>query len=526
MTVSSSRWPAGALAVALVFTGFFAGCDDSDGDSPDGGFTPDAATGGTGGAPGTGGVPGQGGSDGGMTDAATDAAREGGVDVPPMVMADPDVDMVFVRFDNAGVMDTQFGAGGVARVNLSTRVGSATVFDTPSSIATDAQNRLVVFGAIKGKDRSDSDRVVFRLTPSGAVDTTFVSAPQFPTTPANNIPNVFVLNMGNVADNARRGIVQSDGKIVSSGYSPLPTGVGTQTSNAIVLLRLNEDGTADNGFGAAGVSVSTPFRSNVPNTPWGYAEAYSIGLQDNNYITTGYGRVAATGLVDVITARFNVGGTLDTTFGSAGTSVIDVAGFDDRGRDLAVLPDGRIFVAGSTATVAMNAVDAMAALLKTDGSLDTTFNTSGYKAWDLGRANDSFQGTAVRADGKVAVVAGASTGNDQDDDSVVGVIPLDGTGAPVVKNDPLSDSGHDRFAAVALGTGGKFYAAGFVVETGKDTALVVVRYNADGTRDTSFGAGGVAKKNVAVGKGDLEAVTALVVQADGSVVLAGRAEGN
>ncbi|MDX2022650.1 MAG: hypothetical protein SF187_20610 [Deltaproteobacteria bacterium] len=527
MTVSSSRWPAGALAVALVFTGFFAACDDSDSDSPDGGFNPDAAaTGGSGGSPGTGGGPAQGGSDGGV-DSRTDGATDAGGDTAPIVMAEPDVDMVFVRFNTNGTIDNDFGTAGVATLNLSGRAGS--VYDTPASIARDAQNRLVVFGGVKGKDRSDADRVVFRLTDRGALDTTFVASPQFPSAPANGINNVYVLNMGNVADNARRGIVQSDGKIISSGYSPLPTGVGTQTANAIVLLRLNADGTPDNGFGVGGVSVSNPFRSNVANTLWGYAEAYSVGLQDSNYVTTGYGRAAATGTVDVISARFNASGALDTTFGNQGASVVDLSAtsFDDRGRDLAMLPDGRIVVAGSTATAAGTAaIDGLVAVLTKDGGLDTTFNTTGYKAWDLGRANDAFFGVATSTDGKVAVVAGASTGNNQDDDAVIGVIPLDGTGTAAVKLDPVSDSGHDRFAAVAFGTEGKFYAAGFVAESDKDTALVVVRYNADGTRDNTFGAAGVAKKNVSVGNGILEAATALVVQADGKVVLAGRAEGN
>lgn len=509
MAFSSYKPQAFRLATFVIFTVITVGCDDSDSSSPDAAVTPDAAI-----------VVGAG-------DAGADTSKDavttdgGSADAPPMAVVYPDVDMVFVRFDNLGTLDSQFGTGGVARVNLSARVGDSNVYDTPSSIARDADGRLVVFGSMKGKDRLDADRVVFRLTTEGVLDTTFAS------TSTPNVPaNVYALNMGNVADNARKGIVQSDGKIVFAGYSPLPTSVGTQTANAIVLLRLNADGTADNTFGASGVSVVNPFRSSVPNTPWGYAEAYSVGLQDNNYVTAGYGRAAATGTVDVITARINGKGAWDETFGLAGSSVINVAGFDDRGRDVVVLQSGRIIVAGSTATAAMNAVDSMVAVLSKDGALDTTFNSTGYKSWDLGRSNDTFWGVDASADGKVAVVAGSSAGNELDDDAMVGVIPLDGTGVPVVKIDPLSETGHDRFSTVAMGADGKFYAAGFVEVSPKDTALVVVRYKADGTRDATFGTAGVATKNVAVAKGSLEAVTALVVLPDGKIVLAGRAEGN
>jgi hypothetical protein len=51
----------------------------------------------------------------------------------------------------------------------------------------------------------------------------------------------------------------------------------------------------------------------------------------------------------------------------------------------------------------------------------------------------------------------------------------------------------------------------------------VARFNTDGTRDTTFGTGGVVLVNVAVGKLD-EVARAVVIQSDGKVVLAGAAE--
>ncbi len=111
--------------------------------------------------------------------------------------------------------------------------------DAPWGIAKDGQDRLHIFAARKNVDgRTDADRVVVRLSASGAVDTTFGTA------------GFHTLNIGNVSDSVRNGFVQPDGKIVTSGYYSQPTGVGTQTANRIVLARLH-GGDATGAGGAA-----------------------------------------------------------------------------------------------------------------------------------------------------------------------------------------------------------------------------------------------------------------------------------
>ena len=59
----------------------------------------------------------------------------------------------------------------------------------------------------------------------------------------------------------RNGIVEPDGKIVTSGYYSQPTGVGTQTANRIVLARLHGgDATSAGGAGGAGGAVAAEAR--------------------------------------------------------------------------------------------------------------------------------------------------------------------------------------------------------------------------------------------------------------------------
>ncbi|HYH98487.1 hypothetical protein [Hyalangium sp.] len=443
------------------------------------------------------------GNDGGQD--IPDGGTDGGVQPPP------DTAFAAVRFNTNGTLDTSFGSGGVTLVDVGP--GTASARETLWSAARDSTDRIVLFGHSKGTDRLDVDRVVVRLSASGAVDTAFGT-------------NGFsTLNLSNLGDNARNGIVQPDGKIVSSGYTSQPTGVGTQASNRVVLTRLNDDGKADTTFGSKGVVNSMPLQPADPlNTEWGMAEAYAVGhqTQSGKYVTTGYGRTAPSGQVDLVSFRYTSAGQLDTSWGTNGTFLLDVVGDNDRGRNLVVLPDDRVFMVGSGTPGAQN-VDAMVLMLTVDGARDTTFSTDGYKLFSFGRPEEAFFGAAVSPAGDRVAAAGYLTGGGQDDDALLLLLPVGGgSGTDFVQPVPISESANDRFWAVAFDSAGKAYAAGYLTEGG-DNRMIVARFNADGTRDTTFGTGGVATHNV-VQAGLEEMARAVIIQSDGKVVIAGTVE--
>lgn len=470
---------AAVLAMALALAG---GCGGDEEDppitpQPDGGSTvPDGGTT----------------TDGGMTPSA-------------------DTEFAAVRFNPDGTHDTTFGTNGVARVNVTN--GTATARETLWGLEKDSTNRLVLFGIAKGEgDRTDTDRVVVRLTANGALDDTFATK------------GVHTLNLANLGDQARSGIVQPDGKIVASGYVSHPTGVGTQAANRIILLRLDQNGAADNTFGVRGVVNSAPFTSTNPTTTeWGMVEAYAVGRQSTGkYVTTGYGRTAATGTVDLVSFRYTETGELDSTWGTNGNFLLNLVGDNDRGRNMVVLPDDRVFMVGSGVPSAQN-IDAMTVMLTRDGQLDTSYYQDGYKLHAFGRADEAFFGAAVSPAGDRVAAAGYIAGGTDDDDALLYLKPIgSGTGNEFVQAVPTSESSHDRFWAVTFDTAGKVYAAGFVNENG-DSRMIVARFNADGSRDTSFGTNGVASHNV-VAAGTVEAARGIVVQSDGKVVIAGVAE--
>ncbi|MFT3711681.1 MAG: hypothetical protein QM817_28930 [Archangium sp.] len=429
-----------------------------------------------------------------------------------------DLDIAVVKLRHDGTLDTSFGTGGKAILDFGAASGSAR--DSVYSFDVDAMGRVVLFGSTKGTGRTDVDRYVARLSANGQLDTSF------------GVDGLHRLDLGGTNENARHGFVQADGKIIAAGYTALPTGVpiedgGVQTANTIVLLRLESNGAPDTTFGTDGLVKLNPFPSAMPATlPWGLCEAYAAVQQSGGrYVTVGYGRRAATGTVDLTSVRLDNMGVQDTTWAGTGAIVFDLIGGDERGRHAVALADDRVVFVGSGTPLTGN-IDALVSIVRADGTPDTSFGTAGTKLYAFGRNDEAFFGSAVGPGGMTLAVAGYRVGaanNDQEnDDAVLALIPLS-TGAPaeIAQPVPLSTTTHDRFLGVAW-DGAQVVAAGFVRE-GTDTKFAVARFNADGTRDTTFGTGGLVTINTSMG-GTEEVARWVKVLADGSILLAGPVE--
>jgi uncharacterized delta-60 repeat protein len=407
-------------------------------------------------------------------------------------------------------VDPSFGEDGVQQLDLSLNVGN--IGDAVWSIDRDAQNRLLVFGATRGTGtRVDSDRVVIRLSANGMVDTTFATE------------GIATLDIAHLNENARNGQVLPDGKILAAGYTAWPTGVGTQTANQPVLLRLNSDGTPDATFGVDGVVTENPFVSAAPlTTPWGFVEAYAARPQSTGaYVTTGYGRPGGTGTLDMISLRFTLEGVLDPTWGTAGVVQFDIASDNERGRNLVVLPDDRVVVVGLTTPVSPS-TDALVVLLTANGAVDLSFNGTGWRSYDFGGSDEQFFGAARAPSGNwVAAVGYTSNGGEGDEDATLLILPLAG-GAEVAQVVPLAVGADDRFWSVVFDAQERVYAAGFATVDG-DSRMVVARFTTAGALDASFGNGGIVTLNVQEA-GTAETARGIVLQADGKIVIAGTVE--
>ena len=106
-------------------------------------------------------------------------------------------------------------------------------------------------------------------------------------------------------------------------------------------------------------------------------------------------------------------GEIDTSFNSPdGYALWDGGNGYDRGRDIALQPDGKIVVTGYQ----NNGTDADLFVIRynDDGTLDTGFGTNGAFIYDGGNGDDGGSAIAVQSDGKIIVAGYRSNGTDPD----------------------------------------------------------------------------------------------------------------
>jgi uncharacterized delta-60 repeat protein len=170
--------------------------------------------------------------------------------------------------------------------------------------------------------------------------------------------------------------------------------------------------------------------------------------------------------------------------------------------------------------------------LNTDGSLDTTFGSSGGQivAFDLGGTDqDVATELALQSDGKIVVVGWVERGRAGDSD--MAVVRLDTNGSPdhtfsgdgktVVVFD-LGGRYADTASSVAIQPDGKILVAGGAeAAPDYDVDFAVARLNADGTLDASFDGDGKAIVAFDEGGDNYDYASDLLLQADGKIVLAG-----
>jgi uncharacterized delta-60 repeat protein len=150
-----------------------------------------------------------------------------------------DADFGIVRMKSNGSMDKTFGSGG--RKTISFNLGGSNN-DQVSSMALQADGKIVVAGSIQISLTGDFDYGIARLNVDGSLDTTF-SADGRKTVP---------FNLGDDDDDlANTVLIQSDGKILIGGSAMKSTLVNTD----FAITRLNDDGSIDETFGTDGLKT-------------------------------------------------------------------------------------------------------------------------------------------------------------------------------------------------------------------------------------------------------------------------------
>src|ERR1039458_10293208 len=145
-------------------------------------------------------------------------------------------------------------------------------------------------------------------------------------------------------------------------------------------------GTIDSTFGVNGI-VSASFSNGL---------AYGGGVRqpDGKLIVTGYtnGAFAA--------ARFTESGVLDSTFGTNGKSIVAI-GVNDIPYGCTLQPDGKLIIVG-TSTLDYSDYNFAAIRLNSNGTLDSTFGTNGKTVMSYPGSNEA-HAVLVQSDGKILI---------------------------------------------------------------------------------------------------------------------------
>ncbi|MGE5847847.1 MAG: hypothetical protein ACM34O_14070, partial [Ignavibacteria bacterium] len=272
----------------------------------------------------------------------------------------------------------------------------------------------------------------------------------------------------------------------------------------------------DPAFGIGGI-VKTSFTEDSVN-----AVGESAAVQkDGKIIVAGYSWKDWNYYFAVL--RYNVDGTIDTTFGKNGILQTQFHGGvgKDQAYAIAIQEDGKIIAAGSSNNNGQGCTFALARY-DTNGVLDNTFGTNGTIRTEINGYgnNDIAYSIALQDDGKI-VAAGNSDGN-----YAVVRYNTNGTldnsfGTNGIKEFSIqgSDEYNDYCSSVKIQSDGKILLGGTSYSfLGGGNRFALARLNTDGTTDAAFGVNGTIR--IQVGYRDAEGQSVLI-QPDGKILISG-----
>ena len=311
--------------------------------------------------------------------------------------------------------------------------------------------------------------------------------------------------------------LQPDGKIVACGHTH------TYRNDDFLMARYNADGSLDDSFGGDG-KVALDFNG-------GFDYCFGAAVQpDGKILVAGTAQVDST--YDFAVARYNANGSLDASFGSGGKVTTEFGASDatqnDQSQALALQPDGKIVVAGYSSTKKPGgdvSTDFALARYKADGSLDASFGTKGRVTTHFGNGNDRIYKVVVQSNGKIVAMGRSFGATNREVDFEVARYTASGSLDASFGNGGKvrTDLGYGEYGySGAVQPDGKIVVAGYLYAPAVGDApasqdQLLVRYNADGSRDTSFGRDGAARTDI----GGDDQVYAVALQPDGKILAAG-----
>jgi uncharacterized delta-60 repeat protein len=303
--------------------------------------------------------------------------------------------------------------------------------------------------------------------------------------------------------------IQPDGKILAAGNTPNVNG-----TTDILLARFNPDGSDDKTFGGGDGRVAVDL-AGVINSQ----NAEKLHILPDGRILVVASRYDGKGALGSAVLRFNSNGSLDSSFDGDGI----LTRLPIRVKDAVTQSNGKIFLVGELGEYdSFWAVSRLSA----SGAVDKTFGRNGVSTIDFNPGSETDGGEAdtivTQKDGKM-VVGGIAQYDEPGRNFALARYNVDGSldksfgkaGSTQVFL-PVPGGGYGGpldqvLNALALTPGGKILAGGYNI-----FAPVIARFTSAGKLDTTFGSGGAVTLSSRQG-----AVTSLALQSNGRVVAAG-----
>ena len=212
-------------------------------------------------------------------------------------------------------------------------------------------------------------------------------------------------------------------------------------------------------------------------------------------------------------------GTLDPTFGTGGKVLTTFDGLNaDYGSNIAQQADGKIVMAGS---ILLGNFNRQICLVRynTNGSLDTSFGTEGKVIADLPRREDFATAVAIQSDGRIVVTGYTADFNPKISFADFAALRYNPNGTPDTSFDGdgvkiVDLSGYEYLTDMVIQPDGKIVAVGWSVQ-----GATAVRFNTDGSLDATFSVDGIAG-TLLPGFSSFY-VNNVALQPDGKIVLSG-----
>jgi uncharacterized delta-60 repeat protein len=411
----------------------------------------------------------------------------------------PKTNVSVARFNTDGSFDTTFSDDG----RLATAIGSQS--DIAEDVHVHSDGRILV-GAFSDGGTSGVSQLNFaavRYTSTGALDTSF----------AGDGIGVYDFSGNDTLDAMA---VDASGRLLLAGYSYV---AGQFEDPLIAVARVATVGELDITFNGSGTFFK-PLQGSSVDLAAGIAQQ-SVGANARKLVVVGSTDVGSQ--TDVGLVRYTTGGALDTSFSGDGKATADDANRNDAPEAVLVQPDDRILVVGSSYGTS-GAPRATIMRFNANSGLDTGFDSDGIAALTVGTNANQWNAVALQPDGRI-VVGGTVSDSSANWDLFLGRYNTDGSLDTSFDADgrvrlSLGPS-FDQIQAVAVQPDGKIVAGGYTF-VGQAQHFAVVRFNANGSVDTTFGGGdGIVVTQTGAGQFPRNEITGMAVQPDGRIVVGG-----